>query len=96
MEYTEKEIEILQRILDYYRDIPEAPLVGMSIRFDEDYAEACKSLEQKGIAKISHFKDDPPGSTCIGVNKAGADEIARLFKAGILKKFEDRIIAKTE
>jgi hypothetical protein len=98
-EYSKEELAVLQTITDMYRDIPEASLQGMSLRFNETKeVEACKSLEKKGLAETSPpklkkkkpFQPDPVGSIWISVNKKGAEEIIRLFKVGILTKFEDR------
>jgi len=97
MEYSAGELAILQALLDVYRDMPEVPLLGMTMRFRESHeVEAARSLKAKGVAETRCYRGDPIGSINVGVNKAGADEMARLFNVGVLTKFEEREPAKTD
>jgi hypothetical protein len=91
MEYSEKEIGILQKFLDVYRDIPECPIVGMGLRFqDPEEKLTCRGLSNKGLFRIEHYEGDPKDSITAVTNEECAKEMVQLFKAGVLKKFEEQ------
>jgi len=86
MEYSSDEIEVLQALLDVFQNVPEAPLVGMLIRFNKPLLiAACIKLQEKDVAVARRYSGDPANSLSCGVNQRGGEEMVRLFEAGILK-----------
>lgn len=95
LEYSKQELEILQKILDFYRSVPEAPLIGLYLRVEESQFGACNNLQSKKVVEINSDEDEEEKKKVfVGVNEKGADEIVRLFKAKILTKYEDRRVAE--
>lgn len=68
--YSEDELKVFQRLLDYYRSLPEASLLAFTVQFFFNLTQTCVKLAEKGILRMEEV---PAREVEISVDLRGLD-----------------------
>ena len=83
--YTNKELEILQRIWNNMKEIPELRVEG-SYGLNGESVETCMKLVDKGLmTKLGNLSRRFPRNVYFSLTEQGMKEFVRLRKDGTLK-----------